>query len=561
MEDADAVETMMHTRLVLTLIAAGSLGYAAGVLISKSGGAELSSSRVTSDATQSSAATGISGAIDAMEAAYGRALIELARPSNDLWSFVALGDALEQLDASHLLRLLEVLEGSEIARRHDELLWLLKKCVARDAGAARAWMQPRLDGLALDGLLSGTFEYEDRGRLVLAWAEADPQAAFDFARLHPQSGVATALLKGAVRGWQDRTDRERVALFLKFPPGKPRDAALLELHGSWVGGDPAAAFASAQALPAGHERERTMHLVLSVWGEGDGPAAFAQYRALKLNDSRLLSRILRGTAEKNPLQAVEWLEELDAFQRARSAPLVINAWAKQDPASAFAWALTNGFALAPKMEMSTEMEHNGFRRAGSSSTSYIDPIATALKAKPKETLAWPQSLPVGATRDQLMERVVASCSDREQATALFATLPADAAARTAGYVARMFLQEPQRGLDWARTLPHGRAREAAWEALGSFSGVDVDLPPGPDLDAYLSGTLNRSGVRQKLRDDLAIVTQIQDPIRRRQVFEETMERFYAPPWDVSEEGNAALEAADLPEQWKQPWRELAPATK
>ena len=48
--------------------------------------------------------------------------------------------------------------------------------------------------------------------------------------------------------------------------------------------------------------------------------------------------------------------------------------------------------------------------------------------------------------------------------------------------------------------------------------------------------------------------QISDPVRRRDAFDDTMQDLTEGPWGQKEKARAWMEKADIPEEWKQPWR-------
>ena len=136
----------------------------------------------------------------------------------------------------------------------------------------------------------------------------------------------------------------------------------------------------------------------------------------------------------------------------------------------------------------------------------------------------------------------------------------EAQARVAASVTRLFEKEPARGQQWAASLPGGPARLAAWNGIGALSVPDLDLPPGLDRDAYIAGTLNRNGLATPLAGRFVTVLKIQDPAMRRASFDGVMER-YSYMKDFAEQTREALNAASVPEEWKQPWRERMEKTR
>jgi hypothetical protein len=290
--------------------------------------------------------------------------------------------------------------------------------------------------------------------------------------------------------------------------------------------------------------------VLIAWGRKDVAAAFAQYQALGLNDSALLSKLLAGSAAKNPMQVLGYLQQLDASQFGRCAPQIVESWARSDPAAALAWALANGVRIS--------------MQSGAFSGDSVKPLAEAFQIKPQETMAWLNSLPPGTERDRMMELAIGSCSDTDTELQLFEKLPAEAAARAARRMGIRFHRAPERARDWAMSLPSGPIRMAALESVGEVLGVDIELPPGPDRDAFLSGTVHRpvSGdTVQLMTEKFATIEQIGDPVLRRDLFDETMEEYAARRNFSTTETRAAFESAKMPEEWKRRWREVMSKAK
>ncbi len=498
-----------------------------------------------------------SGASDPNETALGAALSELLHAKSSLRGMAELASTLDRLDSPRVALLLDRLEREQApwpAQFDDRIAWIFKWWQKRDPSAASKWAQPRVEALAQEGPVGFTLEHTARAQFFAAWARANPQAAFDFARSHPHTGAARLLLKETLEAWSDRPVQERLAMLLDFPAGHARDVALEELHDGWAARDPAAAFASAQALPSGPVREKASAEVLLTWADKDAAAAFARYRALGLTDSVLLSKLLEKRAAKDPAQAIEWLQQLDPAQIARSAPKIVNAWVSRDPAGALSWALENGVRLSTSEEIFFELSHDGFRRSSSMGGGSVSPLATAIEAQPEATLRWLHALPAGADRERVLELATTVAKKPDQALTAFAALAPEAQARVASSVARLFEKEPERGQQWAASLQGGPARIAAWNGIGAFGGPDIELPPGLDHDAYIAGTLNRNGLVTPLAERFATVLKIQDPAMRHASFDGVMAG-YSYMNDSAEQTREALNTASVPEEWKQPWRE------
>ena len=524
-------------------------GFALGAFSGKSSRDPVDALREKS-ASEHRESGALRGAGDPRETALGNALDELRQSRNDLRGFARLGDALALLDAEQIAKMLDHLEASP-DEQASQCGWLFHWWMKRDPAAAAAWLRPRLATLAQDGPLGESFTASARGAAALAWADADPQAALDFARSHPRTGLAAQLLSKAISAWPDQDDRHRLALLLDFPKGRARAAALRELLASWAGREPAAAFASATTLDPGRERDQTIRDVLRKWGASDPGAAFAQYRALGLSDPRLLAEMLEKSSATQPAQTLAWLTQLDAGQFARSAPKVVEAWAASDPAAALGWALANGVRLSGGGNLFADYVHDGFGRSMLVSSYDFEPFRTALEKQPEATLAWLRSLPPGAERDRVTETAIGAMKDARSALSLFATLPPDSAARTAFSMGKIF-GDAEEGRAWARSLPPGPVRIKAWQGLANSFQKPFDLPSGPDRDAVLAGKDYDS---DDVEEQMQALSQISDPILRRDEIDAVMEltiEIFGPA--ASDKARAALEKTNVPDEWKQRWR-------
>lgn len=487
----------------------------------------------------------------------GSALAELTG-REDLASLARLGFSLDRLDSEQMKKLLDRLERNPARYFGDLLAWLFSHWVKRDPSAAGNWIRPRLNAAAQDGPPGHSFDASERGRMILAWAKADPKAALEYAKEHFRTGLAGKLLDEVIKSWPEKEPKQRLAVIQEFPAGKARDEALRNLLWHWAGKEPSAALAVAQSIGSSTERSRALNYVLKQLVERDPKAAFEQYLALGLDDPYLLSRAMSKGAEKDPHQAVEWLASLSPGQFARSSPLVVEKWAERDPAAALSWALENGVALATHSDFRRTLNHDGLSRSTTTSMTSINPLAKAFAAKPEDTMAWIHSLPPGSERERLLELSVAYTKTTEQGTALFNELEPDAATRTAALFAARF-DNVSSGRAWVESLPPGPARIEAWRGLGAIdSEGSIDLPPGPERDAVLSGRAFTFAGRSTPIPRLELISQISDPTLKRDLFEQALEES-APFAGTSYLRQALdlLESSDFPEDWKQSWRSMA----
>ena len=474
----------------------------------------------------------------------------------DYRGLARLGEVLRDLQPEQIGELLDRLERGSSRETAHRRSWLVSWWVDRDAASATEWLKPKLANAAQDGPLDFSFESEANGKLIIAWAKAAPERAVEYAKLHAGTGLARQLLLAVAQPSSGTDERERLTLLLTFPAGKARSGATELLVWTWAKREPDAAFAAASALPHGSERDKSMSAALRAWGNVDAPASLDHFSAAEMKDDHLLRELLRNVATDDPARAVAFLGRSDSAQLARCGPLVVESWAKHDPVAALSWALANGIEITLQGESEQSVAHDAFRRITSASGYSWHPLATALKAQPEATIAWLRSLPPGTDRERLTELAVTWELIADDAVALFASLSPEAAARTAYQVAQKFQGKLEEGRAWAETLPPGRARSQAWRALGASVNKPLDLPPGADRDAMLSGLATGESRRSDPVDALQHVMQIGDVPLRHDVFDQVMERSigteaYARPilgW---------LETADVPQEWKSRWREAA----
>ena len=508
-------------RLLLLTTGAALAGFAAGSFFIHARNSEASAKNLASEngnadgVRRDSAASGRSP-----EDVFGAALSALFR-QNDLRGLAEMGTTLGELDSAQIATLLDRLDKESSRQMQDRCAWLFSWWSKRDPKAAAAWFRPQLDAAAQDGRPSSG-GMNARAQKIAAWAKMDPLAALEYAREHLHQGIATELLRDAMGGWADENAEQHLAVLLAFPEGKARTAGL--------------------------------EMFLRSWAKRDAAGALAQYRALGLSNSQLLSGLLRTVGESNPMQALDVLAQFDAAQIARSAPALVEQWAKSDPAAALGWALAHGVGINHRYEDTGRVEHNSFRRESWSGGHYFNPFNKALEKQPAATLAWVRSLPPGADRDRLLELAATSGKDFEQTLGLFSELPADAAARVANRIGAFFQSEPERVQKWAASLPPGPAREETWQGIGAVTKEELPLPPGPDRDAMLSGMIRTFQNEKTTEQALALAVKIGDPLLRRDVIDEAMNDAVNLHPDKAEEARALLEKTNIPDEWKQRWR-------
>jgi hypothetical protein len=320
----------------------------------------------------------------------------------------------------------------------------------------------------------------------------------------------------------------------------------------WTNRDRAAALAAVKSLPDQKNREAAIHTVLLEWSRQDAFGAIEKYRQSQVNDSDLLSNMLVAAIRQDRKKAIELLAGLDPVEFAVNAPNVVDLWSKSDPLAAMEWGRDHGVSYSPNK---------------------------ALTAEPGKAIAWIRSQPAGRERDRLYLLAIPNDKvDSATALTLFGELSPDLQPIAAGtIVAKLRYGElfqipplsfpgvpaaksqnsPEAAAAWARTLPPGQARAAAWKALWNVSPETVNVPTGPDRDAMLLGAVCSTG--EGILPNFNLILQIQDASTRRLAFDRTMEfaTSYTSP-NSAAPARESMEKAAVPEEWKQRWRQTDP---
>lgn len=542
------------TRRILAISAAGLTGLILGTLPGLLPHSGDSGMRSDPDTTRTPPAPANQGASAAAPEELLGVVLSMFSGEMNLKDLARLESVLERLSPMQMSALLDEVERSTGPLRSERLPSLFALWQKRDPRAATAWIQPRLNTVAQDNPVSGYLTYpHPRGDLILAWAKASPRDALEYARSHARTSLAAQLLAAAVRNWPESDDRTRLALLLDFPQGAARSGALASLLADWTKREPSAALATAQALESEEERQKTTAGVLRAWARKDAASALGQYRALALDDIPLLSDLLSDYVKVDPVRTANWLESLDAAQLGRYGPIVVEQWVERDPAAALTWALEHGLNIGFQWNVEQGMLHESLGRTNHDVSRVTQPLAAALEKQPEKTLAWLRSLPPGPERERLIETATLALKDVDQSVALFSSLSPEAAARAAFGVALKF-RGSDRGPQWAGSLPPGLARLRAWEGIGEQASKALDLPPGPDRDAMLSGLAQSNTSLNKPIFALEHVMQIANPVLRRDIFEEVVE-FNIPFESRVKQVSEWLDSSTAPEEWKRRWRE------
>jgi hypothetical protein len=485
--------------------------------------------------------------------------LAILRHGADLRSYAELGKTLEKLDPAGIAKLLDLLNHDEFGRVDYRAAWLMKWWMKHDPAQAFAWVRVLLDRAAQDGAISlGENHMSTRAEIILAWIKADTKAALDYARAHPGSGIAISIIQQIKPGDVGMDNRTWFDLLQTFPSCTAQRDAVKRMLSNWAGKDGRAAFAAAESIESGPGRDQSLAAVLTKWSEKDATAAFEHYHSSGVRDTRILGQILANAVRKGPDTAFELFGRLDPAAQAHVAPILVVAWAQKEPVKALAWAFESGVGLRGYGTFSTEIAPVRFGRGGTSYTSYVSPIWVALNADTVATVEWMRSLPIGSAGDQLITTALGQAQvSRADALSLFETITPDGKPLAAYSVAGKFGNDSAAFRAWAESLPEDAVRAAAWRGMGSRHPDLLDVPAGPDRDAMIYGRIFGVGIHSGVPSTLDLTLQIQDSTLRRDAFDQAMDIYTNSQgfdsWRA--EARAWLESADLPEEWKSPWRQ------
>ena len=211
---------------------------------------------------------------------------------------------------------------------------------------------------------------------MIAWFEADPDAASEWMRAHPEQadGVeawARADPEGAIRDalaapevagrkspfCRDRKARRKepaaqVARLQEMAPGGLREQVFAEVLKKWADSDPRAALAAVDGMTPGGPRDDTRKQVILAWAGKDPAAALAQVPALlptlktQLIGNPFLMSLAERVMEKDPRIGLDWINRLPPEHRQSVAIAGLAIWAQKEPAAALEWGLANGIEVA-----------------------------------------------------------------------------------------------------------------------------------------------------------------------------------------------------------------------
>ena len=146
------------------------------------------------------------------------------------------------------------------------------------------------------------------------------------------------------------TDPAGTVSWLLANPGEASQRRIDDIYSAWSKKDEQAAWSSFNTLPAGEARSNALSGMITSAAAQNPKAAFSLMDRYP-NDvtDRVVQRVVWNSFRSDPATAVTAIARIgDPNQRDQMYRRTLDAWKRNDPASAEAWLRTNPGALAPR---------------------------------------------------------------------------------------------------------------------------------------------------------------------------------------------------------------------
>ncbi len=356
---------------------------------------------------------------------------------------------------------------------------------------------------------------ESRARALRAvsdeWSREDPKAALDWASALPSTdsvALKQALIEAAA---------QQPALAAQYlgdlQDASGRAAAISAIAAGMAKTDPGAALDWLDQTATGAAYDNSVKSILASSARSD-PAAAAMLlnKITDPGDRQAVIASLAGTWGKaNPQAALAWAQTLpDADATSRSAALssIVASWSKSDPAAALAFVQnspdpTAYLAAAPTLaqvmaqtDPQAALAWANSLPAGAAKDQALSNVLVHLAQGGNFTDAWntASGLPAGPGRDLAMSNVIAalSSSDPAKAASLLGQMDLGGANLTAVQtIATAWIQQDaQAATQWINGLPTGNQRDAAATQL-----VMAEIPTRPADAMALANSISGQKAR------------------------------------------------------------------
>ena len=285
-------------------------------------------------------------------------------------------------------------------------------------------------------------EYENvvMGALLEQWAEKDADAALRWAASLPK--IRSRPARSLILQALVATDADKaLTIARRITPAAHRDGLLRELASKIAEQNPQHAL---ELLLSQGSRQGDYMIphVLQLWAKDDPAGAFARARAISLNQGRnqATSSVLATWAGSDPVAARDAVLSLpEGQQRRNSLATIFSAWANSDPAAAHAAAMT----------LTSEKERQAALRSAITAWAQTDPAAAVRAAA---------LLPKNAGSRSVLQEAYTTWAGQDPAaaasSALAEPLPKSHRANLLANIASTWAgSNPQAAMTWAQSLP------------------------------------------------------------------------------------------------------------
>lgn len=214
-----------------------------------------------------------------------------------------------------------------------------------DAAAALAWADalPPADGR----------RPQARASVWEGWTERDPPAAGAALRGQLYAGGSrppVELAAGVGRRWAQADPNAAAQWALSLPTNGARGSALTQVAATWAQADAPAAAQWAATLPPSSVRAGIWKEIVNDWADGDADATGTWLGGLPpgRDHDEAVGAYLPKVEPTEPEKALAWVSTVgDPGLRAEQMQSVLSRWVRRDAVAARNWAAANGVPILP----------------------------------------------------------------------------------------------------------------------------------------------------------------------------------------------------------------------
>ncbi len=320
-------------------------------------------------------------------------------------------------------------------------------------------------------------------QLFQAWPKNDPDAVL--AALQEHRNLANGWQFTALNTlFQNRPEQALITMSqLDITSYGPNMGGIA----TWAAADPRHAAEIALTHPAGYATWRVLETIGKEWAKSDPSSALSFAMAHESGPgAELANHVIRQWVEKDIGQASDWFAAADETARARLLPAFVEAWGKQDAATALQWCLDHTTGRQQTDVVQSLIKGSLAQNQDTAAAMVIGLEASPLRARAAVTFAeamlnlnkgswWPGIVSSEADRKakpealawlgqldplprrEVLSRIAWSWSESDpRGFAEFLRTPAgqDASPEALAAAARSLVrQQPQEALEWAAQAP------------------------------------------------------------------------------------------------------------